>query len=421
MKLHSLLKTSKQGIKKIDVPYTLAAPVLTVSHNAKKRKTSNSNWKGKAAKGKYDRGSKRKVEYEIAPTSNPKETVCLYCNTKGHWKCSCPKYPKDLKDKKVKKGSHSGSCERGEGLLDIVHTDMCGPFQSATKDGKCYYVTFTDDFSRYGYVYLIKHKSDTFKVFKGERPSFRHIKIWGCEVLVRREVYDKLEARSENCLIVSYPEESFGYLFYKPKDNVVSVARRGVFLNREMISKEESGSKINLEEIQDSINEKPIVNTDTQQEVVTPVKPDDISLPIRKTSGRVIKPPKFYYGFYIEEDKIIDSTLSELDEPANYKEAMTSLEAAKWKEAMKNEIQSMYDNQDLCLKSNEELDRCIRVPYALAVGSIMYAMTCTSPDVSFALSMGAVTWKSLKQDTVADSTCESEYIAACEASKKLSG
>ncbi|GJT18109.1 hypothetical protein Tco_0876815 [Tanacetum coccineum] len=31
---------------------------------------------------------------------------------------------------------------------------------------------------------------------------------------------------------------------------------------------------------------------------------------------------------------------------------------------------------------------------------------------------GAVTWKSSKQDTVADSTCESEYIAACEASKE---
>ncbi|GJX69837.1 retrotransposon protein, putative, ty1-copia subclass [Tanacetum coccineum] len=75
-----------------------AALVLTVGHNAKKRKTSHSNWKGKAAKGKSDRGSKRKSESEIAPTSNPKEAVCFYYNIKGHWKRSCPKYLKDLKD-----------------------------------------------------------------------------------------------------------------------------------------------------------------------------------------------------------------------------------------------------------------------------------------------------------------------------------
>ncbi|GKE99364.1 retrotransposon protein, putative, ty1-copia subclass, partial [Tanacetum coccineum] len=142
----------------------------------------------------------------------------------------------------------------------------------------------------------------------------------GCEVFVRREAQDKLEARSEKCLFVGYPEESFGHLFYKPKDNVVFVARRGMFLEREMISKEESESKIDLEEIQESANEEPIVNTNTQLEV-------------------------FYYGFHIEEDKISDNTLSELDEPANYKEAMASPKATKWKEVMKSEIQSMYDNQ----------------------------------------------------------------------------
>ncbi|GJS70543.1 retrotransposon protein, putative, ty1-copia subclass [Tanacetum coccineum] len=80
-------------------------------------------------------------------------------------------------------------------------------------------------------------------------------------------------------------------------------------------------------------------------------------------------------------------------------------------------------SNDLCPKTDEELDRMSRVPYALVVVSIMYAMTCTRPDVSFALSMktdkddsrsqsgwvfllnrGAVTWKSSKQDIVADST-----------------
>ncbi|GKG05125.1 retrotransposon protein, putative, ty1-copia subclass [Tanacetum coccineum] len=72
-------------------------------------KTSHSNWKGKAAKEKSDRGSKRKFESDITPTGDPKEAVCFYCNTNGHWKRSCPKYLKDLKDEKVENGGHSGS------------------------------------------------------------------------------------------------------------------------------------------------------------------------------------------------------------------------------------------------------------------------------------------------------------------------
>ncbi|GJV26976.1 hypothetical protein Tco_1383424 [Tanacetum coccineum] len=44
-------------------------------------------------------------------------------------------------------------------------------------------------------------------------------------------------------------------------------------------------------------------------------------------------------------------------------------------------------SKDLCPKTDDELDKMSRVPYASAIGSIMYAMTCTRPDVSFALSM----------------------------------
>ncbi|KAI3751877.1 hypothetical protein L2E82_22968 [Cichorium intybus] len=67
---------------------------------------------------------------------------------------------------KMTKSPFKGSFERGEGLLDIIHTDVCGPVRSTTRDATRFYVTFTDDYSRYGYIYLIKHKSDTFEKFK---------------------------------------------------------------------------------------------------------------------------------------------------------------------------------------------------------------------------------------------------------------
>ncbi|KAL0405228.1 UNVERIFIED_CONTAM: Retrovirus-related Pol polyprotein from transposon TNT 1-94 [Sesamum latifolium] len=134
----------------------------------------------------------------------------------------------------------------------------------------------------------------------------------------------------------------------------------------------------------------------------------------------------------------------------------------------------------------DELERMSKIPYASAIGSIMYAIVCTRPDVSCALSMtsrfqsclgndhwttvknilkylnrtkdylltyggdyelcvkghtyanfqtdkvdyrsqsgyvfilngGAISWKSSKQNIVAVSTTEAEYIAAAKAAKE---
>ena len=40
-----------------------------------------------------------------------------------------------------------------------------------------------------------------------------------------------------------------------------------------------------------------------------------------------------------------------------------------------------------CPTTREQRDKMIGIPYASAIGSIMYAMLCTRPDVSYALSM----------------------------------
>ena len=70
---------------------------------------------------------------------------------------------------KLSKAKNKG-VSRSSDLMKIVHIDISGPY-STTICGSMYFLTFIDDFSRYGYLYLIKEKSyalDNFKVFKFE-------------------------------------------------------------------------------------------------------------------------------------------------------------------------------------------------------------------------------------------------------------
>ncbi|KAK8957861.1 hypothetical protein KSP39_PZI000571 [Platanthera zijinensis] len=55
---------------------------------------------------------------------------------------------------------------RASNLLELIHTDVCGPMNFCARGGYSYFITFTDDYSRYGYIYLMRHKSESFEKFK---------------------------------------------------------------------------------------------------------------------------------------------------------------------------------------------------------------------------------------------------------------
>lgn len=52
---------------------------------------------------------------------------------------------------------HEGN--RASQLLELIHSDVCGPFSVNSFSGKRFFVTFVDDFSRKLFVYAMKHKS----------------------------------------------------------------------------------------------------------------------------------------------------------------------------------------------------------------------------------------------------------------------
>nr|GFA24786.1 retrotransposon protein, putative, Ty1-copia subclass [Tanacetum cinerariifolium] len=70
-----------------------------------------------------------------------------------------------LSDKMTRK-LFSHRPERATDLLRIIHTDVCGLLRHVSRQGASNFITFTDNCSRYGYIYLLKHKHEVFETFK---------------------------------------------------------------------------------------------------------------------------------------------------------------------------------------------------------------------------------------------------------------
>ncbi|GKB31883.1 retrotransposon protein, putative, ty1-copia subclass [Tanacetum coccineum] len=67
---------------------------------------------------------------------------------------------------KMARKPYTHQVERSKDLLGLIHTNVCGTFKIMSRQGANYFVTFTDDFSHYGFVYLLKHKHEVFETFK---------------------------------------------------------------------------------------------------------------------------------------------------------------------------------------------------------------------------------------------------------------
>ena len=50
--------------------------------------------------------------------------------------------------------------------LQLIHFDICGPMNVRAHRGAHYFITFIDDFTRYGHIYLISYKFEALKCFK---------------------------------------------------------------------------------------------------------------------------------------------------------------------------------------------------------------------------------------------------------------
>ena len=59
-----------------------------------------------------------------------------------------------------------GTTKRVAQPIELVHSDICGPMNKKAHHGASYFLTLIDDYSRYGYVYLLSHCHEALDCFK---------------------------------------------------------------------------------------------------------------------------------------------------------------------------------------------------------------------------------------------------------------
>ena len=129
----------------------------------------------------------------------------------------------------------------------------------------------------------------------------------------------------------------------------IFVAKNGSFLEKEFLSKEVTGRKVELNEggvpsplleSSSSQNSDPVTTTPISEETndIDHETSDQVSTELRR-STRVRSAPEWY------GNPVLEVMLLDHDKPTNYEEAMMSLDSAKWLEALKSEMGSMYENK----------------------------------------------------------------------------
>ncbi|GKA71628.1 retrotransposon protein, putative, ty1-copia subclass [Tanacetum coccineum] len=268
---------------------------------------------------------------------------------------------------KMARKPYSYQVKRAKDLLRLIHTNVCVPFKIMSRQGAYYFVTFTDDFSQYGYVYLLKHKHEVFKLLNQE--FLDHLKDHG--IISHRtppytpQMNGVSERRNQTLLDMvqsmmsqtTLPKSFWDYALEfgtcilnmvptkkvdkTPYENKVFVTRNAEFFKNDIMNQESSGSLEDLEIIQEEDTHPSIDtslnNEEDDQEINEPQS--DINPICRYTRKRRALDRMCLY-IDAEEHK-----LGDLSKPANYKAALLDPESDKWLSAMNVEMQSMKDNE----------------------------------------------------------------------------
>ncbi|GJY68995.1 zinc finger, CCHC-type containing protein [Tanacetum coccineum] len=314
-----------------------------------------------------------------------------------------------------------------------------------------------------------KVEKKPYEVWCGQAPKMSYLKVWGCESLVKRDALtkpSKLKPRSIKCIFVGYPKEKME----------ASKSLKDI----EIIQKENKHPSKNTSLHHNEGNQE----IDEPQSDIVPIRrstrtrhaPDQICLYIDDGEYELedLNEPANYKAALLdpESDKWLDAMNVELQSMKNNDVwDLVDLPPSKWLFKKKTDMDDVVHTYKahLVVKGSltykvdyeeafslvtdiryiriliaiaiskpsastpAEVKRMQNIPYASAVGFIMYAVRCTRPDVAFAQNItsrfqhnpGELHWTAVKnilkylrntKDVFLDYGVE--YIGASDASKE---
>ncbi|CAD6232026.1 unnamed protein product [Miscanthus lutarioriparius] len=317
---------------------------------------------------------------------------------------------------KHKRVKFNASVHTTKGTLDYVHANLWGPSRKPSYGGARYMITIIDDYSRKVWPYFLKNKDDTFAAFKE----------W--KVMIERQTEKKLEPRAIKRLFLGYGSGVKGYKLWNPKTKKTFMSRNVVF-NESVVfndslstdvspfgsNEEQEHVSMQVEHVDDQETEIVDNNVhDIVQHSPPILQPQNQFIVDRRTKRSCGPRPRL-----IEECDIMHYAFScaeqveNIHELATYTKAVVFADREKWISAMQEEMQSLEKNGTWdvvrlpkhkkcvstpiaphfklsalqCASTDEDFEYMSRVPYSSAVGSLMYAMVCSRPDLSYAMSL----------------------------------
>ena len=172
-----------------------------------------------------------------------------------------------------------------------------------------------------------KEGKTSFQAWTGKKPNVGHLRDFGCAAYahVAKDERQKLDTKSRKCVLLGYGTERKGYGLYDP-------SRERVYYSRDVVFDESSGGIEREQSVPERSSERCVeldFHDGEKQVADKEHTTEEGAEPVVRRSNQEKKAPDYYGDWASVTD-------AELTEPT-VKDALSSLDKAKWMSAMENE------------------------------------------------------------------------------------